>query len=180
MKPKILVAYATTHGSTAEIAEVIAEVLREKGFDADVNKARLVRTLEGYSGVVLGAPLYMFRWAGDAFKFLRGQQKAILSGIPVAVFAGGPFGETKPEVWDEVRANLDKEIAKEAWFKPDSVLIVGGKFDPNSLRFPYNLIPAMKLQPLSDLRDWDEIRGWASSLVELFRVRGVGQNKSGW
>jgi len=168
MKQKIMVAYATTHGSTAEIADAIAQVLREKGLETYVSSIRLVRNLDGYSGVVLGAPLYMFRWAGDAFKFLRGHQKAIQSGIPVAVFAGGPFGETKPEVWHEVRANLDKEITKEAWFKPASVLIVGGKFDPTGLRFPYNLIPAMKQQPASDLRDWDEIRDWANSLAEQF------------
>jgi menaquinone-dependent protoporphyrinogen oxidase len=46
--------------------------------------------------------------------------------------------------------------------------MVGGKFDPAKLRFPYNLIPALKKMPASDLRDWVAIRAWASSLAARF------------
>jgi len=166
MSGKFLVAYATTHGSMAEIAEAVAGVLREHGVEVDVMKARDVHSLEGYSSVVLGAPLYMFRWHGDAFRFLNKHREAIENGLSVAVFGGGPFGEATPQVWQEVKENLDKELAKVAWFKPASVLVVGGKFDPQGLKFPYNLIPAMKQQPFSDLRNWEEIKTWAEGLVE--------------
>lgn len=168
MSEKILVAYATTHGATAEIAEAVAEVFREQGIDAAVMKAREVRSLEGIKAVVLGAPLYMFRWHGDAFSFLKKHRAAIQNGLDVAVFAGGPFGEAEPKVWQEVRESLDKEIAKVPWFKPVSVLVVGGKFDPNALKFPYSVIPAMKQLPVSDLRNWEEIKAWAEGLAEKF------------
>jgi menaquinone-dependent protoporphyrinogen oxidase len=43
--------------------------------------------------------------------------------------------------------------------------VIGGKFDPNRLRFPWNLLPALRNMPPSDLRDWEAIRAWASRLA---------------
>ena len=71
MEIKILVAYASTHGSTQEVAEVVAETLRGQGLVVDLQPARNVRSLEGYSAVVLGASLYMFHLHKDALRFLN-------------------------------------------------------------------------------------------------------------
>jgi menaquinone-dependent protoporphyrinogen oxidase len=49
---------------------------------------------------------------------------------------------------------------------PVAVELFGGKFDPARLTFPYNLIPALKQMPVSDIRDWDAIRAWAAGLTE--------------
>ena len=35
-----------------------------------------VRTLDGYGAVVLGAPLYMFRWHKDAMRFVSRHRQA--------------------------------------------------------------------------------------------------------
>jgi menaquinone-dependent protoporphyrinogen oxidase len=168
MKTKVLVAYASSYGSTQEIAEVISETLRSQGLAVDCEPIRKVQTLEGYSAVVLGAPLYMFHWHKDAFHFLSQHHKILEDHLPVAIFAGGPFGKGDEKEWDEVRALFDRELAKFPWLTPISVRIVGGKFDPAKLRFPYNLIPALKKIPASDLRDWVAIRMWASSLAAQF------------
>ncbi len=167
-KTKVLVAYATSYGSTKEIAEVISETLRNQGLAVDCEPMRNVRILEGYSAVVLGAPLYMFHWHKDALRFLSQHRKVLADHLPIAIFAGGPFGKEEGNEWQEVRAKLDLELAKFPWLTPVSVEIVGGKFDPTKLRFPYNLIPALKKMPASDLRDWVAIRAWAKSLAEKF------------
>jgi len=163
MSASVLVAYATLSGSTQEVAEAIAATLREGGLKVEIQPIRQVRTLEGYRAVVLGAPLYMFHWHKDALSFLSRHRQA-LTERPVAVFALGPFHDEEKE-WQEVRAQLDKELAKFPWLVPVAVAIFGGKFDPARLRFPYNLLPALKQMPASDIRDWTAIRAWASTLA---------------
>ncbi|HVN55874.1 MAG TPA: flavodoxin domain-containing protein [Anaerolineaceae bacterium] len=164
MDHKVLVAYASTHGSTQEIAEFVAAVLREQGLEAELLPARNVRSLDGYAAVVLGAPLYMFHLHKDAQRFLSRFQKALAGGVPVAIFAGGPFAPAEEKTWQEVRQQLDQELAKFPWLRPAAVEVVGGRFDPNHLRFPWNLVPALKQMQPSDLRNWDAIRAWAAGL----------------
>ncbi|MBA7531746.1 hypothetical protein ES705_23967 [subsurface metagenome] len=168
MEIKVLVAYASSYGSTQEIAEVISETLRSKGLAVDLQPIRNVQILKGYSAVVLGAPLYMFHWHKDALRFLSKYRKILEDNLPIVIFAGGPFDKVDENAWDEVRTKFDLELAKFPWLTPVSVKIVGGKFDPAKLRFPYNLIPALKKMPASDLRDWVAIRAWASSLAAQF------------
>jgi menaquinone-dependent protoporphyrinogen oxidase len=164
---QVLITYATMSGSTQEIAEFIVRELREMGLDVEIQPCRSVNDLTEYRAVVLGAPLYMFHLHKDALHFLSRNQKR-LCAMPVAVFAGGPFGADAENEMPEVRKNLETELGRYPWLNPISVQLVGGRFDPTRLRFPYNLIPALKQSPASDVRDWEEIRGWARSLPDLF------------
>ncbi len=166
MEAKVLVAFASIHGSTQEVAERIAATLRQHGLDVDLQPASKARSLEGYSAVVLGAALYMFHLHKDALNFLTRHQKTLSAGLPVAIFAGGAFGKGDAVEWQEVRNEVDKEMAKFPWLKPISVEIIGGKFDPARLHFPWNLIPGLKGMAPSDLRDWDAIGAWASRLAD--------------
>lgn len=164
MATSVLIGYATRYGSTQEVAEVIAAALRDAGLAVDLQLLREVRSLDGYSAVVMGAALYMYRWHKDALNFLSRHRKALVER-PVAVFALGPTHEPLDEQeWQDSRAQLDKELAKYPWFKPVALEMFGGKFDPESLRFPINLLAGQ--EPASDIRNWDAIRAWASSLVE--------------
>ena len=113
--------------------------------------------------LVLGAPLYMFRWHKDALAFLS-RHKEALGRLSVAVFALGPFHDEEKE-WQGVRAQLDKELAKFPWLVPIDKRVFGGRFDPAKLRFPYTLMPALRRMPASDIRDWNAIRTWASDLA---------------
>ncbi len=169
MEIRILVAFASTHGSTREVAEDVTATLRGHGLTVDLQQARDVRSLEGYHAVVLGAPLYILHLHKDALRFLSHHQKALAGGPPIAIFAGGPFGSGDGNEWQEVRKQLDQELAKFPWLKPVAVEVIGGKFDPTTLRFPWNLVPALRQMPASDRRDWDAIRGWASTLAAQFQ-----------
>jgi menaquinone-dependent protoporphyrinogen oxidase len=163
----VLVAFATTSGSTQEIAGFIASELTGQGLEVDLRPCREVSGLTGCDAVVLGAPLYMFHLHKDALHFLKQHQKSLVAR-PVAVFAGGSYGPTAEKDAPGIRKNLDAELAKFPWLAPVSVQLVGGRFDPARLRFPYNLIPALKQAPASDVRDWDAIRAWAHTLPGLF------------
>ena len=163
MPDAILVAYATRSGSTQEVAAAIVEVLREQGAEVDLLPAREGRALDKYRAVVLGAPFYMFRWHKDALGFLSRHRQA-LESRPVAIFALGPTSLEDVEK-PEVRGQLDRALGKYPWLKPVATAMFGGKWDPAKMPFPYNLIPALKQMPLSDIRDWAAIRAWASELA---------------
>ncbi len=165
MEYKVLVAYASTHGSTQEVVEAVAAALREQELTIELQPARNVRILDGYRAVVLGAPLYMFHLHKDALRFLSRHRIALSSGLPIAIFAGGPIASDEEKEWQEVRKQLDRELAKFPWLKPVTVEVVGGRFDPDRLHFPWNLIPALRRMPASDLRDWEAIHHWASELA---------------
>lgn len=163
MSTLVLVGYATRYGSTQEVAEAIAAALRESGLAVDLQPMRQVRTLAGYRAVVLGAPLYMFRWHKDALRFLSRHRKA-LTERPVAIFALGPVHDPyDEEEWQDSRDQLDKALAEFPWLTPVALEIFGGKYDPAKLRFPIRLFAGE--EPASDLRDWTAIRTWASNLA---------------
>jgi menaquinone-dependent protoporphyrinogen oxidase len=170
MNDRLLVAYATLHGSTREIAERIASQLRQAGLDVDVLPAGKVRSLQGYSAVVLGTALYMFRMHKDARRFMTRHQQAISGGIPLAIFAGGAYGPNAGADSVEIRTRLNQELAAYGWLHPVCVKIVGGRFDPARLHFPWNLVPALRNGQPSDARDWDDIAVWAAELPEALMV----------
>lgn len=168
MNGTVLVAYATRYGSTKEVAEAVEQSLREAGVGTDIQPLKSVKSLDPYAAVVMGAPLQMFRWHKDAHSFLKRHRDA-LAGVPVAVFALGPFNDVEKE-WREVREQLDKELAKHPWFAPMVREIFGGKFDPASLSGRWKLLPAVSKLPAADIRDWDAIRTWAAGLPERFET----------
>ena len=165
MSDSVLVTYATRHGSTREVAEAVTTALRDIGLSVDTQPVRQVRALAGYNAVVLGAPLYMFRWHKDALRFLSRHREA-LAERPVAIFALGPtIGDE--ESWQGSHQQLDKALGEFPWLTPVALELFGGKIDPATLRFPYKMF--MRQVPASDLRDWTAIRAWANDLPAKFQ-----------
>jgi menaquinone-dependent protoporphyrinogen oxidase len=174
MPNKLLVTYATRYGSTREVADKVAAVLREGGLDVDLQPMRQVRALDEYRAVVLGAPLYIGSLLKDAQSFLARHQAA-LAARPTALFVLGPtFSATDEKERQDTRAQLDQALLKLPWLKPVAVELFGGKYDPAKLRFPDSLLASLPASPLhgappTDLRDWGAIGAWASGLVERWR-----------
>lgn len=166
MPGTVLVAYATKYGSTGEVANAIGQTLKDNGVEAEVLPVQNIHSLKKYSGIVLGAPLYMFHWHKKARRFLT-QHRTELQERPVAVFALGPIQDEEKE-WIGARDQLGKELSKFPWLHPVESHIMGGKFDPSVLGFPFSFIPALKQMDPNDIRDWKDIDSWAKSLIPYF------------
>ncbi len=82
---KILVAYASRYGSTAEVAQAIGAQLSQRGATVDVCSVADVRDLASYDAVVVGSAIRMGQWLGAATKFVEANQAA-LRQVPVAFF----------------------------------------------------------------------------------------------
>jgi menaquinone-dependent protoporphyrinogen oxidase len=156
MTKPLLVAYATKHGSTHEVATAIADRLQVLGHRAEVRAAQDVGSLSGYGGVVLGGALYMGRWHRDARRFLA-RHRDELAARPLAVYAMGPLTLAVDDIAGS-RRQLDRALAKEPGLEPVSVAVFGGVVDPATLRFPFTHMEAC------DARDWDTIRYWTDEI----------------
>lgn len=81
---RVLVVYATKYGSTAKVAETIAEELRAAGCDAEVRAVGDAGATAGFDAVVVGGPM-IFGWHKDALKYVKARRDA-LAAVPVAYF----------------------------------------------------------------------------------------------
>lgn len=155
----VLVVYATKHGSTQQVAEVVAHTMRKHGATVAACPASDVRGPVGNRDlVVVGGALYSGRWHRDAHRFLKRHRRE-LAGMPVAVFGMGPRSDEE-RAWDMSRAQLDRALAKQAWLRPASVAVFGG-VDPAPRHD----------RPPRDLRDWAIIRHWSRQLLAPVPLR---------
>ena len=159
---RLLVAYGTKYGSTAEIAERVARALQSAGVDAEVKRARDVRSLEGYDGVVLGSAVYMGRWRGDALRLLR-RLRGRLGERPLWIFSSGIVGEDPeedPGKWarpTKVQALADQLAARDHAVFGGRVAEDGGPMRQSMAR--------NTAEELRDRRDWEQIDAWATGIA---------------
>jgi menaquinone-dependent protoporphyrinogen oxidase len=153
---RTLVAYASKHGSTEEVARAIGARLHDAGHQVDVRDAAIVTDVEPYDAVVLGGSLYMGRWHADARELLR-HWRAALDERPLAIFALGSRTLDEHDVAGS-RRQLDNAL-EHLDIHPKLVAVFGGVIDPGKLRFPLSRIPP------SDARDWTAIAAWAGEVA---------------
>jgi menaquinone-dependent protoporphyrinogen oxidase len=91
--PRVLVAYGSKNGGTAGIAGIIGTTLQEYGLAADVRPAAAVRSVDGYSAVIIGGALYANHWHREARRFARRYATPLL-GRPVWLFSSGPLDDS--------------------------------------------------------------------------------------
>jgi menaquinone-dependent protoporphyrinogen oxidase len=84
---KICIAYGTTEGQTAKIAEYIAEVIRHHGHEAEPMDIRHTKDgVSGYDGVIVGASIHMGKHDKHVVEFTR-RNRDSLERLPSAFFS---------------------------------------------------------------------------------------------
>ena len=168
---KVLVAYGTKYGGTAEIAEKIGQVLREAGLTADVLPVDRAGGLAAYEAVVLGSAVYIGAWRKEAANFLKANADA-LAGKLVWLFSSGPTGEGDAE-----------ELLKD-WRLPKALLPIAERVQPRDIAVFHGVVDASKLTrierwmlknvkaPAGDFRDWDRITAWAAGIADVVKEEG--------
>lgn len=160
----ILVAYATKHQSTQEIATFIGDILRNQQLDVEVLNIDHVHDLDNYSAVVIGSAVYMGHWLKSATNFLRCYQKQ-LAKVPVWIFSTGPTGEGRPDDLSDgflVPENIHEPLM---YIRPRHVILFHGRLDKAQLGIGERMMVNAVKAPLGDFRDWNMIRAWANRIV---------------
>jgi len=190
---RILVAYSTNAGSTAEVAEAIRKNLEGPEIGAEARRIEEVRDLGGYSAVVLGGPMIV-GWHRKAARFLRARRRE-LARVPVALFftarqvtrAGGAAQQSHdfpvlldPRLLAEparpgrlsfkerhttVESYLRPVSAALAAIRPVGAAFFAGKLDYGKLSFFHMLFVMLIIgaRP-GDSRDWELIGSWARGI----------------
>ena len=120
---RIYVPYATAEGQTAKIAEYIADVIRDRGHEAqtaDLKEAAKVLP-DGYQGVILGASIHMGKHDKLAGEYVRHNLDA-LEQIPSALFSVSlaAHGDS-----DEAQGYVETFEEQTGW-RPAKVALFGG------------------------------------------------------
>jgi len=175
MQNRILVAYATRMGSTASVAEAIAEVLRDQGAQVDVQPVGKARSLAGYTSAIIGSAIRAGRLMPEVVSFVRKHQ-AELSRMPVAYFVVClTMANDTEENRCTVAAYLDALRAKTPSVKPVDVGLFPGVMDSRRLPFLLRLIIRAMKSPEGDFRDWDAVREWAARIAPALSGKQGGQ-----
>lgn len=183
---KTLIVYGTRYGATASTSEEIAKVLQTEGFDVKVVNAKeeKIRDISQYELIVVGTGLQMGKWTGEIDDFLKRFQ-AELAKKKVALFVSSMKtvlereGKLEQLVKDR-KIEIEDKLPKYN-LTPLTIGFFGGTINFNKMniitRKAFGSIKqtldkdGFKESPpgIYDLRDWEEIRGWAKELVHRAR-----------
>jgi menaquinone-dependent protoporphyrinogen oxidase len=166
---KVLVTAASRHGSTAEIAQAIANALATDGLDAEVIPPQEVASVEEYDAVVLGSAVYTGHWL-PAAKRLVARSAVALAERPVWLFSSGPVGDPTRKIVQQMGADpvdlpdvLGKTRAREH-------RVFAGKLEKRNLAIPQRAALLVMRGLEGDFRDWAAIEGWASEIAQALRT----------
>lgn len=159
---RVLVAAASRHGATAELAEAVADGIRGglgAGGEVAVRPVEAVPDVDGYDAVVLGSALYFGHWLEEA------RQLVLRCAIPlwdlqVWIFSSGPLGV--PPRPQEQFLDVD-EILRLT--RPVEHRLFPGRLDPALLDFPERALIAALRAPVGDFRDLGAAREWGAAIA---------------
>jgi menaquinone-dependent protoporphyrinogen oxidase len=166
MAKHVLIATASKHGSTLEIADEIARVLARHSIDVTDKAVEEVDSLAEYDGVVIGSAVYVGHWMADAVEFVD-RHAAELAERPVWLFSSGPIGNPAMPVGDPdgVAEMITRTRAR-------SHRVFAGRLDPGRLAIGEKVIVRVLRAPTGDFRDWPEITAWAAEIAEQLYTAG--------
>ncbi len=165
MPRKALVAYATWAGSTAEIAEEIAKILRDPSLDVDVKSVQEVKSLTGYDSIILGTPIRMSRPHPETVKFVR-RFRAELPNLKLAIFVAClNMSEDNQQNRIQTEGYLELLYKVASGIKPISTGLFAGVMDATKLKGWWRFVMSRTLQ--GDFRKWEKIKAWVVALKPL-------------
>jgi menaquinone-dependent protoporphyrinogen oxidase len=163
----VLVAYATKHFSTAEIALVIfQELLKFPQLAVELAHVEDVRDLTRYDVVVLGSAVYMGQWRDEAANFLKKHEQE-LAERAVWLFSSGPIGEGDPKTLMKGWTFPENLQPYADCIKPRDIALFHGKLERDWLNIFEKAAIKFVKSDTGDSRDWEMIRNWAKNIAAV-------------
>lgn len=165
----VLVAYASAHGSTREIAERIAARLRERDIDAEARSVDDVDDVDDvgrYTAYVVGSAIHSRAWMPEALRFVRENASALNTkpmwlfsvGMPAAL--GRPFRRLAASESEVVFAAL-RTLVQAREHRLFSGVVHRDQFPDLRSRLVFHAMGCR----YGDFRDWHEIDAWSARIA---------------
>ncbi len=151
---KLLIAYDTRAGFTAEVAQRIAEILCGQGFEIAVLPISAVASVDGYDAIVLGSAVRYGAWLSEMNNFVDAHG-ATLQQLPTALFTLHMQALDESEQSRSKRAEYSKP-ARHA-LSPRSEAYFAGKIDLQTLSLFERMAVKMVKSEVGDKRDWQAL-----------------------
>ena len=163
---KILILYASKHGSTAEVAAYLADVLRKQNIAVDVtNAAEFTKDVLDYDAVIIGTGIYHGLWLNPLWYTVRRLSEQ-LAKIPVWGFAlcvrvleeDGDIHTWKHYMPHTVLQEINLQVFK----------FFGGRLldlTPNEISTFSERYDGQYLHRRGDFRDWDAIHQYGKEIA---------------
>lgn len=169
---KVLVAYATRHGATRDIAERVAQTLDRRGLEVTLLPTNQARSVDGFDAFVIGSAAYAGQWLGSASSFVR-HHSTTLASHRTWLFSSGPLGSDTVDAKgrDVLLSTRPREFEQfERAIHPRDERVFFGAWDPSAPRIGVleHLMPgvARRGMPSGDFRDWPAIEAWADAIAD--------------
>jgi menaquinone-dependent protoporphyrinogen oxidase len=157
---RVLVIVSSRHGSTDEIGDAVAEVLRERGHEVERLAPADVSSFDDVDAVVLGSAIYMSQWLEPA-RDLIARHADELRRLPVWMFSSGPVGPEAAPGSATARIHALLEAVE-----PLDYQVFSGVVDRSVLNLRERSIVRMVGAVEGDFRDWTAVRGWAAAIAD--------------
>ena len=164
---KVLVTAASRHGSTAEIASIIAGILQASDIDAEVLQPEAVASVADYDAVILGSAVYAGQWLEPARAFVA-LHADDLATRPVFLFSSGPLGYPSRRPVEPADA-----VAVELMTGAMDVRVFPGRLVGRELDLRERLFATRTHAPYGDFRPWDDIIDWTREIVRYLREESL-------
>jgi menaquinone-dependent protoporphyrinogen oxidase len=171
--PRVLVAVASRHGATREIAVALGRSIQESDAGRAAGVSAVVLPVEQrpdprpFDAVVVGSAVYAGSWLGSARTYVAAEAGA-LRARSVWLFSSGPIG-TPPFPPDEPYdvASLTALTGARAH------RIFPGRLEKRLLDFGERAMVTAMRAPLGDFRDWAAVAAWGEDIA-LHLARNAG------
>jgi menaquinone-dependent protoporphyrinogen oxidase len=167
---KVLVGYATVHGSTGEVAQRIGDVLAQEGLEVTVADVGTLTQVDEYDAFVMGSAIHAGTWLPELTGFMK-TLKNRASRTPVYIWVTcirvlEEYGMSHaldyymlPDILNQLnvrgktafagKLDIDQVDVNERWS-------LAARYDGHAWPTNFN----------GDFRDWNKITEWASETAK--------------
>jgi menaquinone-dependent protoporphyrinogen oxidase len=160
MATQVLIATASRHGSTFDIADEVARVLARRGCVVVDKAVDEVDGIDRFDAVIVGSAVYMGHWLAEAVSFVT-RHVAELAERPVWLFSSGPIGDPpQPQADPQGVAEMVQRIGARGH------RVFAGRLDADCLGLGEKVIVGMLRAPKGDFRDFPAVTAWAGEIAD--------------